>query len=67
MADPVALQQYLNDLYAAYFSGATSVSYDGKSVQYRSAAEMRAAMRELERQLGIAPVTSAVVRSDKNW
>lgn len=67
MADPAVLQQQLDDLRTAYFSGAQTVSYDGKSTTFRSAAEMRAAMRELERQLGSAPITSAVVRSDKNW
>jgi len=62
-----SLQTQLDSLRAAYFSGATSISYEGKTISYRSGTELRAAIISLERQLGIAPVTSAVVRSDKGW
>jgi hypothetical protein len=64
MAD---LQSMLDDLRTAYFSGATSIAYEGKSVAYRSAAEMRAAIIGLERQLGIVQPTRVVVRADKGW
>ena len=46
MADVVDLQAQLAALQAAYASGADSVAYDGKSVHYRSAEEMRAAIFE---------------------
>ena len=65
MAD--SLQSQLDALRAAYFTGATSISYEGKTISHRSGAEMRAAILSLERTLGIAPVTSAIVRSDKGW
>jgi hypothetical protein len=63
----MATQQQLDDLKAAYYSGATSVGYEGKNISYRSAAEMRAAIMALEKELGIAPVTTAVIRSEKGW
>jgi hypothetical protein len=65
MAD---LQGQLDALTAAYNSGASSVSYDGKNVQYRSLAEMQAVMVSLENQLGQrTQPTRAVVRGNKGW
>jgi hypothetical protein len=64
MAD---LQTMLDDLRAAYFSGAQSVAYESKTVTYRSAAEMQAAILSLERQLGVVRPTRVVVRVDKGW
>lgn len=68
MADPVLLQAQLDALRAAYFSGASSVAYEGKSVLYRSGADMLAAIDSLERQLGIDTRPRRVVmRSCKGW
>ncbi|MFZ2159326.1 MAG: hypothetical protein WAV72_24835 [Bradyrhizobium sp.] len=63
----MATQQMLDDLRAAYFSGATSISYEGKNIAYRSGAEMRAAILSLERQLGIKRPTRVTVFADKGW
>ena len=65
MAD---LQTQLDELKAAYRSGALRISYDGKSVEYRTSAEMQAAIASIEAEIaGAVPVRSIVVRSDKGW
>ena len=47
----------------AIASGATRVTYDGKSVDYRSLAEMRSIRDALKRQLGLAvPSRRSVAR-----
>ncbi len=69
MADVLALQAQLAQLRVAYASGATRISYDGKSVEYRSLPEMQAAIAALESQIGgtANPVRSILVRSRKGW
>jgi hypothetical protein len=69
MADDVAsLTSQLDELRAAYRSGAASVQYEGKSVAYRSAADMLAAIRSLEALLGMSTGPKrVVVRTDKGW
>jgi hypothetical protein len=66
--DPVTMQAALDALRAAYRSGAQSVSYDSKTVNYRSAADMQAAILSLENQLGqITQPKRVVVRTCKGW
>jgi hypothetical protein len=48
------LQTMLADLRAAYYVGATSIQYEGKSITYRDGNEMRAAIASLEKQLGVS-------------
>ncbi len=48
------LEQY-NNLKAAIATGASSVTHDGETVQFRSAAEMRALAATMERELGLRP------------
>jgi hypothetical protein len=69
MADDIAtLTGQLVELRAAYRSGAASVQYEGKSVTYRSAADMLAAIRSLESLLGVGTgPRRVVVRTDKGW
>jgi hypothetical protein len=65
---PQTMQAALDALRAAYRSGATSVSYDGKNVAYRSAADMQAAILSLENQLGQNTIPKrVVVRTNKGW
>jgi hypothetical protein len=45
-------QTQLDALRAAYASGATEVSYDGKTVKYRTLAEMARLIGEMEAALG---------------
>lgn len=71
MADDLGtLQLQLANLREAQRSGATRVQYEGKSVDYRSAAEMAQAIAALEntisRMSGRA-VRHPVVRSQKGW
>jgi hypothetical protein len=61
------LQTQLDSLLTAYRTGATSISYDGKTVNYRNSAEMQAAIIGLQRALGIATPTRIVARGDKGW
>lgn len=62
------LQTMLDDLKAAYYSGASSISYEGKSVQYASRTDMRAAIMSLEKQLGVTGPTFVNVRGGgKGW
>jgi hypothetical protein len=71
MADD--LQAQLAALQAAYNSGARNVSYEGKSVNYGSPAEMREAIAAIENQInGMAGANapgpnSFRVRSTKGW
>jgi hypothetical protein len=63
----MATQQMLDELKAAYYSGAQNISYEGKQISYRDGAEMRAAISSLERELGITQPTRVVVYADKGW
>jgi|GEM_PF-1603567 len=64
-------QTQLDDLEAAYAQGLSSVSIAGKTIAYRSRAEMRAMIDEARRELGLATadkrkrVTFGVFRRDK--
>ena len=60
-------QQMLDDLQNAYYSGATSVSYEGKTISYRSSSEMLGAIQSLKRALGIASPTRVVALFDKGY
>lgn len=53
MATPEQLLLQLESIERAIASGATRVSYDGKSVEYRSLADMRAVRDDIKRQLGL--------------
>jgi hypothetical protein len=56
------LQAQLDALREAYFSGATRVNYEGKSVDYRSLAEMRELIDSLQRQLGIVQPANVIAK-----
>lgn len=67
-----ALQTQLDALVSAYNSGTVRASYDGKSVEYRDASELRAAIAALENQINAltgasAPPRSILVRSRKGF
>ncbi len=71
MLDPATLQGQLTALYTAYNSGADTVTYDGKTVHYRDASEMRAAIAAIQNQLsgmmGSNTPRTILVRSRKGW
>ena len=57
MATLLQLQSNLASIENAIASGVTRASYDGKSTEFRSLAEMRSIRDDLKRQLG-EPVRS---------
>jgi hypothetical protein len=71
MTDIVTLQAQLETLKAAYRSGASSLSYEGKNVTYRDGNEMRTAIAALENEIagltGPAQPRSINIRSTKGW
>jgi hypothetical protein len=71
MLDPAILQAQLDKLRNAYNSGATRVAYEGKSVDYRDASELRAAIAAIENQLngmtGTNTPRTLLIRSCKGW
>ena len=52
----------LSDLEAAYAQGILSVSIAGKTITYRSRAEMRSMIEELRASLGVSSLTAAQSR-----
>jgi len=61
MRTPQQIQAELDAISTAISSGATRVSYDGKSVEYRSLTEMRSVRDALMRELGLRPAPRARV------
>ena len=53
-------QTQLDALRAAYASGMTEVSYDGRQVKYRSLGQLARAIATLERALGARPAASRI-------
>jgi hypothetical protein len=58
-------QTQLDDLEAAYAQGLLSVSIAGKSITYRSRAEMKAVLDEMRAALGVASAMSASQQSKR--
>jgi len=54
MPDPVELKTRREALLAAQASGVARVSYDGKTVEYRSLAEIDRAIEALDREIAAA-------------
>ena len=54
-------QGQLDGLRAAFASGTTRVSYEGKTVEYRSLAELQQAIGVVEQALGLRPARSRLV------
>jgi hypothetical protein len=67
MATIAELQSQLDELKKAYRSGALEVTYDGKSIKYKSQTEMQAAIASLQAELGMVQGRSIRVVSDKGW
>lgn len=51
----------LRDLKTAYYSGATRIKFRERDVSYRSLAEMRQIISDLESEMGAAPRSSVVL------
>ena len=71
MADLSTLQAQLASLKAARASGATRLSYEGKSIEYRSDADMQAAISAVQSEIdalnGKSKPRILVTRSSKGW
>lgn len=65
--DIAELQAQLAELKRAYWSGARTISYEGKAITYGSGEEMRAAIASLEAELGLSRPVVGVVRSSKGY
>jgi hypothetical protein len=60
------LQQQLDALREAYYSGVRTVSYEGKNVTYASASELREAIASIEAQLGITR-SANIIAKPRMW
>ncbi|WP_454619345.1 phage head-tail joining protein [Bradyrhizobium cenepequi] len=71
MADLATLRNQLEELRAAYRSGATSIGYGDKRIEYRDTAGMQAAIAALEAEIaaitGSKPPRLIVARSTKGY
>ncbi|WP_397544740.1 phage head-tail joining protein [Roseovarius salis] len=54
MSDPATLRARRDALSAQRSSGVARVSYDGKTVEYRSVAEIDRAIEALDREIAVA-------------
>lgn len=63
MATPTELQS----IKTAYYKGVQSVSYKGRTVQYRSLAEMKRIIDELERELGASKPNTIAFTTDRGY
>lgn len=54
MADLAQLQTWRAALQAARFNGTRTVEYDGRKVEYRTDAELRQAIADVEREINQA-------------
>jgi hypothetical protein len=61
------LATQLDAVKRAYRSGVRTLTYEGRTVVYASAEEMREAIASLQAELGIAPTVVGVVRSTKGY
>jgi hypothetical protein len=67
MTDLSDLQAQLESLKKAYYSGATKVSYDGKSVDYRDNKALLEAISSLEREIAGNTSPVNVVIRPRRW
>ncbi len=57
-------QSYLDALVAAYVTGQTSITYDGRSVSFANGEDLRTRIREVAAGLGVPdPLTPSVPKS----
>ena len=71
MPDLATLQGQLSDLKAARASGASRVAYEGKATDFRSDAELQAAIASLEHEIeqaqGVSKPRVVITRASKGW
>lgn len=63
----MATQSQLDAIRAAYYKGVQSVTYKGRTVEYRSLAEMKRIIDELERELGTSKPNTIALTTDRGY
>ena len=63
----MANQSELDAIRAAYYKGVSSLSYKGRTIQYRSLAEMKRIIDELERELGTSRPNTISLKTDRGY
>lgn len=63
----MASQTELEAIREAYYKGVSEVSYKGRTVKYRSLAEMRRIIDELERELGTSKPNVIALTTDRGY
>jgi len=63
----MANQIQLDAIKSAYYKGVQEVSYNGRTVKYRSLAEMKRIIDELERELGTSKPSTISFTTDRGY
>jgi len=63
----MATTTQLDAIKAAYYKGVQEVSYKGRTVKYRSLAEMKRIIDELERELGTSKPNTINFTTDRGY
>lgn len=63
----MATQKELDAIKRAYYQGVQSVTFKGRTVQYRSLSEMRRVIDELERELGVSKPNTIAFTTDRGY
>jgi hypothetical protein len=63
----MATQAELDAIKKAYYQGVSEVSYNGRVVKYRSLAEMKRIIDDLERQLGTSKTNTISFTTDRGY
>lgn len=63
----MASQSKLDAIRAAYYEGVSEVTYKGRTVKYRSLAEMKRIIDDLERQLGTSKPNVIYTTTDRGY
>lgn len=63
----MASQAELTAIKTAYYQGVQEVSYNGRTVKYRSLAEMKRIIDELERELGTSKPNTISLTTDRGY
>ena len=63
----MATQAQLDAIRASYYKGVQEVSYNGRTVKYRSLKEMKQIIDDMERQLGSSTPKTISMTTDRGY
>jgi hypothetical protein len=63
----MATQTELDAIKSAYYQGVSEVAYKGRTIKYRSLAEMKRIIDELERELGTSKPNTISTTTDRGY